>query len=155
MQVDNTVKLDPEGLNLPIRHRELPTLHEYHLPTQYTLVRSQVRALTEKKASKLSKSILNELEKRLLQRPQCQGFETFLVALILLSCVERMCWLFQTWDNHDTSMKVRPLLKFPVFQEMPSNNGSGPLPNYLHSTSSKVTPFPTSSVCSSGCGAWC
>ena len=104
-------------------------LRKDQFPTQHNLIRSQIRALTEKKAFKLSKSILNELEKRLLQRPQCQGFETFLVALILLSCAERMCWLFQTLDNQDSSTTVHPSLspKSPLFQKMPSENSQWPL----------------------------
>jgi hypothetical protein len=41
---------------------------------------------------------MNDLERRLLQRQQANPFETFLVAVILLACVERMCWLFRTWE---------------------------------------------------------
>lgn len=49
---------------------------------------------------------MNDLERRLLQRQQSGRFETFLVALILLSCVERTCWLFQTWDNESYAQRV-------------------------------------------------
>jgi len=42
---------------------------------------------------------MNELERRLLRRSQDAWFETFLVSIILLNCVEKMCWLYQTWDD--------------------------------------------------------
>ena len=71
------------------------------------LLLSQVRALTEKHAARQLKSILNDLEKRLLQRSQSEGFEIFLTAVILLNCVERSCWLFQTWSD-ESAQKVAP-----------------------------------------------
>lgn len=49
---------------------------------------------------------MNDLERRLLQRQQSGYFETFLVALILLNCVERTCWLFRTWDNENYAQRV-------------------------------------------------
>ncbi|MCJ1401873.1 hypothetical protein MMC11_005090 [Xylographa trunciseda] len=67
--------------------------------TDYERIRAQLRALTEKTCLKLSRSIFNDLERRLLQKSQSQSFGTFLVALILLSCVERMCWLYHGWDR--------------------------------------------------------
>ena len=72
----------------------------------YTLLRAQLRAAIEKAASVLSKKVFNDLERRLLQRSQCQGFETFLLTIILMNCVEKMCWLFQTWEDDQLSLKV-------------------------------------------------
>ncbi|SLM33807.1 hypothetical protein LPUS_02387 [Lasallia pustulata] len=65
----------------------------------YDLICSQLRAAAEKRGAQLSKSVMNDLERRLLRRWQDSWFETFLVAIILLNCVERMCWLYRTWDN--------------------------------------------------------
>ena len=112
MQVVSPVEHGPGAPTSPPQCKELSTPLNEQYPTPYRLVRLQIQALSEKKASKLSKSILNELEKRLLQRPQCQGFETFLVALILLSCVERISWLFHTWNTNEISMIVRPLFRY-------------------------------------------
>jgi hypothetical protein len=75
-------------------------------PESYALLCSQLRGAAEKRASQLSKSVMNDLERRLLQRQQSSRFETFLVALILLNCVERTCWLFRTWDNEDYAQRV-------------------------------------------------
>lgn len=72
----------------------------------YALLCSQLRAATERRASQLSKSVMNDLERRLLQRQQSGWFETFLVALILLNCVERTCWLFRTWEDEAFAQRV-------------------------------------------------
>ncbi|KAI9757244.1 MAG: hypothetical protein M4579_003544 [Chaenotheca gracillima] len=71
----------------------------------YNLLCTQLRSAAEKKAAQLSKTILNELERRLLQRSQSGNFETFLVALCMLNCVERATWLFTTWDNEEYTTK--------------------------------------------------
>ncbi|KAJ9647753.1 hypothetical protein H2199_001527 [Coniosporium tulheliwenetii] len=65
----------------------------------YDLIHLQLRAATEKRAANLSKFVMNDIERRLLQRQQANPFETFLVAVILLACVERMCWYFKTWED--------------------------------------------------------
>ncbi|KAL2221238.1 hypothetical protein M432DRAFT_651836 [Thermoascus aurantiacus ATCC 26904] len=83
-------------------------------PESYALLCSQLRAATEKRTAQLSKSIMNDLERRLLQRQQSGYFETFLVALILLNCVERTCWLFRTWDDEKYA-KRWPLEKRPPY----------------------------------------
>ncbi|TQB72645.1 hypothetical protein MPDQ_006688 [Monascus purpureus] len=80
----------------------------------YALLCSQLRAAAEKRASQLSKTVMNDLERRLLQRQQSGWFETFLVAIILLNCVERTCWLFRSWDNEDFAQRW-PLDKRPPY----------------------------------------
>jgi hypothetical protein len=50
---------------------------------------------------------MNDLERRLLQRAQGGWFETFLASILLLNCVERSCWLFQTWYPQDFQAKAR------------------------------------------------
>jgi hypothetical protein len=64
----------------------------------YNLITMQLMGATEKRAACLARIVMNDLERRLLQRQQANPFETFLVAVILLTCVERMCWLFRTWE---------------------------------------------------------
>ncbi|MCJ1321750.1 hypothetical protein MMC15_007095 [Xylographa vitiligo] len=89
----------------------LSTIHLHTLPHRsnlYPLSRGtpdhahlliQLRALTENKAATLSRRLLRDLERRLLAKSQSQSFATFLVAVILLSCAERMCWLYHGWDR--------------------------------------------------------
>ena len=72
----------------------------------YALLCAQLRHALEKQASELCKLILVDLDYRLMRRAQCQGFETFLVGWILLSCVEKMCWLFQLWHSDQGTSKV-------------------------------------------------
>jgi hypothetical protein len=73
----------------------------------YDLIKMQLIGATEKRAACLARIVMNDLERRLLQRQQASPFETFLVAVILLACVERMCWLFRTWetDNSNTDLQ--------------------------------------------------
>lgn len=72
------------------------TAHNH--PSSYALIKMQIMGATEKRAACLARVVMNDLERRLLQRQQANPFETFLVAVILLACVERMCWLFRTWE---------------------------------------------------------
>ncbi|KAH7095497.1 hypothetical protein FB567DRAFT_586813 [Paraphoma chrysanthemicola] len=69
----------------------------------YNLIETQLMGATEKRAACLARVVMNDLERRLLQRQQANPFETFLVAVILLACVERMCWLFRTWEVEQPS----------------------------------------------------
>jgi len=78
----------------------------------YYLMCSQLRAAVEKRAAQLSKSVMTDLERRLLLRQQSDWFDTFLVALILLNCVERTTWLFMSWgDDKQTSRVSRPVVQ--------------------------------------------
>jgi hypothetical protein len=72
-------------------------------PSSYNIIKMQLMGATEKRAACLARVVMNDLERRLLQRQQANPFETFLVAVILLACVERMCWLFQTWQTQPSS----------------------------------------------------
>jgi hypothetical protein len=72
-------------------------------PSSYELIKMQLQGATEKRAACLARVVMNDLERRLLQRQQANPFETFLVAIILLACVERMCWLFRTWEEPTSS----------------------------------------------------
>lgn len=72
----------------------------------YKLLCIQLKAAAEKRAAQISKSLLNELERRLLQRAQSGWFETYLAAICLLNCVERSTWLFQSWDFEEYRVRV-------------------------------------------------
>ncbi|KAF2029406.1 hypothetical protein EK21DRAFT_101182 [Setomelanomma holmii] len=74
----------------------------------YELIKMQLMGATEKRAACLARIVMNDLERRLLQRQQANPFETFLVAVILLACVERMCWLFRTWEVQQPSTTSAP-----------------------------------------------
>lgn len=76
-------------------------------PLSYRILTHQLRGHLEKRCSLLAKSLMNDLERRLLQRGHASGyhFETFLTSVILLNCVEKMCWLFNTW-NAKLAMRI-------------------------------------------------
>ncbi|KAK8251828.1 hypothetical protein IWZ00DRAFT_252463 [Phyllosticta capitalensis] len=74
-------------------------------PESYKLIDAQILGALEKRAAALSKYVMNDLERRLLQRQQANPFETFLVSMILLACVERMCWLFKRWENPSPAVR--------------------------------------------------
>ena len=76
-------------------------------PESYALICSQLRMATEKSAADLARTTMKKLMDRLLNRANSRGsFETFLVAIILVNCAERMTWLFQTWEVEDKLEKV-------------------------------------------------
>ncbi|KAJ5926632.1 hypothetical protein N7516_008405 [Penicillium verrucosum] len=101
------------SLSQPSDEGRLP-IEEVSDPESYGLLCSQLRAAMEKRASQLSKFVINDLERRLLQRQKCGWFDTFIVAIILLNCVERTCWLFRSWDNENFSQRW-PLDKRPPY----------------------------------------
>lgn len=70
----------------------------------------QINAAAEKKASQLCKDVLSNLEKRLLRRDPETYFETFLISLIFLNCVEKSTWLFTYWQQ-DNFKQNWPLSK--------------------------------------------
>ena len=84
-------------------------------PESYALLCSQLRSAAEKRAAQLSKGVMNDLERRLLQRQHSGWFETFLVAMVLLNCVERASWLFWTWENEQYYSKVKNAENPPEF----------------------------------------
>ena len=65
----------------------------------HQVIRAQLQAVMESRCSKLSKTILNEIERRLLQRQQTSRFGTFLSSLVFLSCVERMAGFYRCLDQ--------------------------------------------------------
>lgn len=67
---------------------------------------AQIKAAAEHRASTISKNVMIDLERRLERKERCQGFETTLVGILLLNCVERMCWAFQRVKNEMTPQDV-------------------------------------------------
>lgn len=110
----------------------------------YGLLSSQLRAATEKRASQLSKSVMNDLERRLLQRQQSGWFETFLVSIILLNCVERTCWLFRSWEDEAFAQRVSN--PFPEWGRFLTNS-SGPWTSAPLTTPAKAIAFRTFCTC--------
>lgn len=118
----------------------------------YGMLCSQLRAGMEKRAMQLSKSVINDLERRLLQRQKTGYFETFLVAMVLLNCVERTCWLFQSWDNEDFAQRVSGY--FPVTSSQATNTiHSGHWTSVLLTITTRPNTLPKSCTCCSGCAA--
>ncbi|THX03593.1 hypothetical protein D6D18_03724 [Aureobasidium pullulans] len=66
--------------------------------TDYTVIYAQLQHAAERYCQKQAKFVMNELERRLLQRQQSSSFLTFLAAVILLNCVERMTGLYRSFD---------------------------------------------------------
>ncbi|PVI08576.1 hypothetical protein DM02DRAFT_665891 [Periconia macrospinosa] len=114
--------------------------------TSYDLIKMQLMGAIEKRASYLSRVVMNDLERRLLQRQQANPFETFLVAVILLACVERMCWLFRSWEDQTVSTHgddnvqphhhaTQPSTDGDIAQALqaaPSMENAEPLPSHYH-----------------------
>jgi hypothetical protein len=65
----------------------------------YDLVRSQLLAATENACHRLSRAVMNELERRLLQRQQVSAFATFISAVVLFSCIERITSFYHAMDQ--------------------------------------------------------
>jgi hypothetical protein len=78
----------------------------------HALISGQLRGAIEKRAEQLSKFVMSKLEKRFIEPHKNNQFETFLIAIILLNCTERMTWLFRTWDNEQSAARW-PLEKGP------------------------------------------
>ncbi len=72
----------------------------------YELLCMQLRAAAEKRAAQIARTLLNELERRLLQRAQSGWFETFLAAICLLNCVERSSWMFSKWEHDKSAVRI-------------------------------------------------
>lgn len=68
----------------------------------HRLITGQLLAAVETRCSRLSKVVMNELERRLLQRLQADPFATYISSVLLLSCVERMTGLFRSFDASET-----------------------------------------------------
>ena len=87
-------------------------IDESNNPHSHALISGQLRGAVEKRAEYLSKFVMQKLEKRFIEPHKNNQFETFLIAMILLNCVERISWLFCTWDNEQSATRW-PLENMP------------------------------------------
>lgn len=62
-------------------------------------VQLQLFSLLEKKAAKLGKTVMTDLERHLLQRQQVNSYATFLTAILLLDGVEKMTAFYHAYDT--------------------------------------------------------
>ncbi|KAL9609106.1 MAG: hypothetical protein Q9167_006102 [Letrouitia subvulpina] len=101
-------------------HLSFETLSEEDKPQQLNgsesphfanMAYAQIRAAAEMHASSLSKNIMIDLEKRLGRKERCQGFETFLIGVTLLNCVERMVWSLKAYSNGSEMTEVVSSMK--------------------------------------------
>lgn len=84
----------------------------------YDVMHAQLQDAAERYCQKQAKSVLNEIERRLLQRQQSSTWLTFLGAVILLNCVERMTALYYSFD---------PLADSASAQASPGSDHASPI----------------------------
>ncbi|EEQ90341.1 uncharacterized protein BDCG_05461 [Blastomyces dermatitidis ER-3] len=89
-------------------------IDETNSPHSYALICAQLRAATERFAGRISKTVLTKIEQRLLQKQRSGHFRTFLGAVVLMNCVERMSWLFMKWENSEQDRPQWPLENGPA-----------------------------------------
>jgi len=65
----------------------------------YEVLCGQLNAAAEKQAGTMFNKVLKDFETRLIGRARTQRFDFFLIALIILSCVEKTMWLFKSWGQ--------------------------------------------------------
>ena len=81
----------------------------------YDDICGQLNASAEKKAGHLCKDVLADFEKQMINRNNKKSaFDYFLIAIIVLNCVEKSMWLFKSWENDDFKSRW-PLDKAPDF----------------------------------------
>lgn len=85
----------------------------------YKIIRAQLLAATEATCHRLSKAVMNELERRLLQRQQVSAFATFISAVILLSCIERITSLFYSLDPSVPPSTASEIITAPPLRPSP------------------------------------
>jgi hypothetical protein len=67
----------------------------------YNLLVLQLKAAAEEKAAQMSKVVINGIQRDLLMPKYARSFPHFLVAIILLHCIEKSTWLLQRWDQDE------------------------------------------------------
>lgn len=76
----------------------------------------QLRAAAEKKMDQMAKSVVTDFERRLLLRDESTYYETYMVALILFNALERMTWLYKTWEVEvEKNAELWPLERPPAW----------------------------------------
>lgn len=80
----------------PSRETASPDVLNSRAAESLETINAQLRAAAQQRACTISKTIMIDLERRLERKERCQGFETFLIGMIFLNCVERMCWAIRS-----------------------------------------------------------
>lgn len=65
----------------------------------YKAIESQLDAAVAVRAFKVAADVAADFERRVIGRSTTSWLETYLAAIILLSCLEKMVWLFSTYDE--------------------------------------------------------
>lgn len=91
---------------------EGPVIDQSNDTNIYNLLCLQLNAAAEMKAAELCKSILGDLERRLLTKDSSESFEIFIATIIILNCIEKSTWLFKSWEQ-PSFMSRWPLAKMP------------------------------------------
>lgn len=90
----------PADINIRLASEETTSSCQ---PQNVSLLHSQLLMLLESRCVNLSRSIISELERRLLQRQQVSRFGTFLSSIILLNCIERMTGYFHAMEEAEVT----------------------------------------------------
>lgn len=78
----------------------------------YPVICLQLNAAAEKRAAVLCKSVLQQLDKRLLVPKFQPHFDLYIGSVILLSCFEKSAWVFKSWEQESFSSRW-PLAQAP------------------------------------------
>ncbi|KAF2401343.1 hypothetical protein EJ06DRAFT_388169 [Trichodelitschia bisporula] len=91
-----------------------------HVVIDGNLVLVQLRRAAEKACEQLLKAIMPDIEKNLITRKDTNKFETFLVTVILLRCVEMLCCLYKGLErSYSNQEAVNPSLQGLSFGSPP------------------------------------
>lgn len=77
--------------------------------TSHDLITTQLLSAIEKTAEKLCHDAVSQLEQRFMRKLHDGAFGTFLASIIVLSCVERMSWLYLAWHMPDSNEGPGPV----------------------------------------------
>ena len=97
----------PQG-SLCLSYDDTPTAIPLNAQTDrhsYALISSQLQCGLERLASKLSTHALNKFEKRMSRNITSNHFETFLVAILLINCIERHSQILHSWTDPSKATK--------------------------------------------------
>jgi hypothetical protein len=119
----------PPSFTLPLDPRSLGLIH------------SQLMAATESACHRLSKAVMNELERRLLQRQQVSAFATFISAVILFNCIERITAFYHSLDSSPVDTTATTL-QDPSFSIPPHQSSDVHPPDHPPTASPPSTRWP-------------
>lgn len=68
-------------------------------PLTYQLITVQLASAAEKRCNQHLKSVIHDLENRLLQRREKTSFSSFLTTIIMLNAAERMSWFLKSRED--------------------------------------------------------